>query len=90
MNNNKKLYTIYTRDICSFCDMAKGLMTRYGLSYDEYNIESHPHFKEELMKAAPGATTVPQIFVGEKLIGGYTDFVQYAEDCLGQYGEGSL
>ena len=78
----EKLYKIYTRDMCVYCDMAKSLMTNYGLEYTEYNLESYPHHREELKKLVPGATTVPQIFVGKKHIGGYDDLLVYSEECL--------
>ena len=78
----KGLYKIYTRDNCVYCEAAKVLMNKYGLHITEYNLESHPHNKDDLRKLVPGATTVPQIFVGKKHIGGYDAFKLYAEESL--------
>ena len=77
-----ELYRIYTRDMCGYCDMAKSLLTRYSLKYSEFNLEQHPYHRDELRKLVPEATTVPQIFVGKKHIGGYTELRQYVEDCI--------
>ena len=68
--------------MCVYCDMAKSLMDNYGLHVTEYNLEQHPHHRAELKKMVPQATTVPQIFVGKKHIGGYEEFKIYAEECL--------
>ena len=83
-----KLYKIFTRDLCWYCDKAKELLNSYGLPYSEYNIESHPHARQELLDLVPGAKTVPQVFVGKKLIGGYDQLRKYAEESLGGYGDG--
>ena len=78
----KGLYKIYTRDNCVYCEAAKVLMNKYGLHITEFNLESHPHHRDELKMLVPNATTVPQIFVGQKHIGGYDDFKLYAEESL--------
>ena len=41
------------------------------------------HKEDELKKLNPKAKTVPQIFVGDKLIGGYMEFMEYCESALG-------
>jgi len=79
---SKGLYKIYTRDNCVYCDAAKSLIANYGLHVTEYNLESHPHHRAELKELVPEATTVPQIFVGKRHIGGYDDFKVYAEESL--------
>ena len=79
----QRLYSIYTRDLCGYCDLVKDEMKKRELPFTEYNIESHPTFKEELKKLNPKARTVPQIFVGGRLIGGYSEFMEYCNDALG-------
>ena len=83
-----KLYRIFTRDLCWYCDKAKELINSYRLPYSEYNIESHPHARQELLDLVPDAKTVPQVFVGKKHIGGYDQLRKYAEESLGGYGDG--
>ena len=63
--------------------MAKEEMKKRKLPYTEYNVESYPAHKEELKKLNPKARTVPQIFVGKTLIGGYMEFIEYCENALG-------
>jgi glutaredoxin 3 len=63
---------IYTKNYCPYCDRAKNLLTAKHAVYEEINVEEKPGFYEELKKKT-GMMTVPQIFIGEKLIGGYTD-----------------
>ena len=57
------LYKIYTRDLCDFCVLAKRLLEKHNLPFEEYNLESHPHHRDELKEKIPDAKTVPQIFV---------------------------
>ncbi len=75
-------YKIYTRDLCDFCVLAKRLLEKHNLPFEEYNLESHPHHRDELKEKIPDAKTVPQIFVGEKHIGGYSDLTQYIEETI--------
>ena len=82
MTDKPELYRIYTIDLCGYCTMAKNLLDQYSIKYTEYNLESHPHHRDELLKEAPDARTVPQIFIGKKLIGGYDDLRTYVEECI--------
>lgn len=63
---------IYTKNYCPYCDRAKNLFTAKKATYEEINVEDKPGFYEELKKKT-GMMTVPQIFINDKLIGGYTD-----------------
>ena len=78
----RKLYSIYTQSACIYCDAAKDLLKEKQLPFTEYNIEDNPEYKKELLEMAPNAKTVPQIFVRDKLIGGYDDFKQYVEEAI--------
>tara|TARA_B100001093_G_C26858859_1_gene1028837 strand:- start:8713 stop:8943 length:231 start_codon:yes stop_codon:yes gene_type:complete len=64
---------IYTREGCSFCDMAKDLIKSNNHTYIEYNIGYHPHHKAELLERAASVRTLPQIFIDNKHIGGYKE-----------------
>ena len=63
---------IYTKNYCPYCDRAKNLFKAKKATYEEINVEDKPDFYDELKKKT-GMMTVPQIFIGDKLIGGYTD-----------------
>jgi glutaredoxin 3 len=63
---------IYTKDYCPYCKHAKRLLESKGVSFEERDLEDKPEEFAALMKKT-GLRTVPQIFVGEQLIGGYSD-----------------
>ncbi len=63
---------IYTKDYCPYCVKAKALLDDLGAQYEEIDITSTPEVINELVKKS-GMMTVPQIFVGEKCLGGSDD-----------------
>ncbi|MEX1198638.1 MAG: glutaredoxin domain-containing protein [Pseudohongiellaceae bacterium] len=64
--------TVYSRRICSFCNAAKQLLQNRGYEYHEVNLDEHPELMADIMRRS-GQRTVPQIFVGEKSVGGFTE-----------------
>ena len=72
---------IYSKPNCNWCVNAKELMNRLGLQYDEKILEQD-YTREELRKLVPEnlPLTVPQIFVYNKRVGGYEDFVDYCDN----------
>ena len=64
--------TVWSKDHCPFCEQAKGLLKIKGIEFEEKKI-GHGYTKEDLLEAVPNARTVPQIFIGEQLIGGFTE-----------------
>ena len=60
---------IYTGPLCSFCDFAKALLDRKGVSYKEIFIGDDTNKMEEMIKKTNGMRTVPQIFIDGKHIG---------------------
>jgi glutaredoxin 3 len=69
-NNNKAV--VWSKDACPYCVQAKQLLTSRGIEYEERNI-NHNWTREQLLEAVPGARTLPQIFLGEQHIGGFTE-----------------
>ena len=65
--------TVWSKDHCPFCDQAKALLKNKGIEFEERNITSGTWTKEQLLEAVPTARTVPQIFLDDKLIGGFTE-----------------
>lgn len=65
--------TIYTSMFCGFCHRAKQLLTAKGADYEEIDVLSEPDRREEMMRRAGGRHTVPQIFVGERHVGGFDE-----------------
>ena len=73
---------IYSRSTCPFCIQAKNLLQAKNFSYQEIDIEQNPEKREEMIKKANGKSSVPQIFVDDKLIGGCDDI--YALEDKGE------
>jgi glutaredoxin len=67
---------VWSKNQCPFCDQAKNLLKMKGIEYEERNV-STDWTKEQLLEAVPTARTVPQIFLDDKLIGGFTELKQY-------------
>jgi glutaredoxin len=63
---------VWSKDHCPFCDQAKNLLKMKGIEFEEKKI-GYGFTKEDLLEAVPTARTVPQIFLDEKLIGGFTE-----------------
>ena len=64
---------IYTADNCPYCTMAKKLLDSKSLSYSEINIANDSEKRKALMQKSGGQRTVPQIFINDQHIGGYSD-----------------
>ena len=74
--------TIYTKGWCPYCSAAKKLLDDKGVNFTEIDIEKKPEARAEMIQKAKGRSTVPQIFIGEKHVGGCDDL--YALDDRGQ------
>ena len=64
---------IYTKFGCGYCFRAKRLLESKGVEYVEHDITMGGPKRDEMLQRAPGARTVPQIFIGETHIGGSDD-----------------
>jgi glutaredoxin len=67
---------VWSKDACPFCDQAKNLLKLKGIEFEERNI-STDWTREQLLEAVPDARTVPQIFLDQQLIGGFTELRKY-------------
>ncbi|MEM6712657.1 MAG: glutaredoxin 3 [Pseudomonadota bacterium] len=65
--------TIYTRAMCGYCSRAKYLFEKKGVAFVEHDATMKPKVKAEMVAKSGGATTFPQIFIGEKHVGGCDD-----------------
>ena len=77
--------TVWTKDDCLYCSLAKKELHSRKYKIDERNITSL-WSKEDLLKVVPKARTVPQIFINDKYIGGYNELMQYIEETTSNYG----
>jgi glutaredoxin len=63
---------VWSKNGCPFCDQAKNLLKSKNIEFEERNIEKD-WSREQLIEAVPNARTLPQIFLDEQLVGGFTE-----------------
>jgi glutaredoxin len=63
---------VWSKYHCPFCDQAKALLKQKGIAFEEKKI-GDGYTREELLEAVPNARTVPQIFIDNELVGGFTE-----------------
>ncbi len=74
---------IYTRPFCSYCSRALSVLQKKGVAYTEIGDAAHDAVKKrDMMQKAGGRSTFPQIFIGEKHVGGCDEMM--ALDRSGQ------
>lgn len=77
----KPQVVMYTTSWCPYCSRARMLFASKGVEYTEIDVESVEGARDE-MRARTGRTSVPQIFVGDRHLGGFDD-----TNALDQKGE---
>lgn len=63
---------IYGNSTCAYCGAARMLLAKKGVTYEEINVAKDPDKRSE-MEQLSGRRSVPQIFVGDKHVGGFDD-----------------
>jgi glutaredoxin 3 len=63
---------VYTKRSCPFCVRAKHLLDRKGVRYEEIDVDGKDELRVWLAETT-GQKTVPQIFAGDRPLGGFTD-----------------
>jgi len=64
--------TLYVSDWCPYCQRARGLLAQKNVEFSEINVEDDAKLREEMI-ARSNRRTVPQIFIGDKHVGGCDD-----------------
>ncbi|WP_439106301.1 glutaredoxin 3 [Congregibacter sp.] len=64
--------TLYSTRFCPYCVAAKRLLDAKGVSYRDIPVDGDPELRQQMSQRA-GQRTVPQIWIGESHVGGYTD-----------------
>lgn len=72
---------VYSKSWCPYCQAAKALLARKGARFTEIDLTRDPDGQRAMTKRANGASTVPQIFIGGRHIGGSDDL--HALDAAG-------
>jgi len=73
--------TLYVSDWCPYCQRAKGLLSGKQVAFTEINVDDDSKFREEMI-ARSDRHTVPQVFIGDKHVGGCDDL--FALDRSGE------
>jgi glutaredoxin 3 len=68
-----KKIIVYTMHSCPYCESAKRLLKQKGLVFEEVLVEFSDEAKWARLEQQTGFKTMPQIFIGDQFIGGYTD-----------------
>lgn len=76
---NTPQIVIYTKSYCPYCVKAKRLFQGKGLDYTEIDVENNATLLQEMLSKSLGSKTVPQIFFGDKHIGGCDDLYALEE-----------
>jgi len=66
---------VWSKDYCPFCVQAKVLLESKGIEIEERDI-GQDWTREQMLEAVPDAKTVPQIFLDDEYIGGFTELKQ--------------
>jgi glutaredoxin 3 len=72
MMSDSPQIVMYSTTWCGYCQRARGLLARKGAAVHEIKVDEEPGQREVMMQKS-GRRTVPQIFIGERHIGGYDD-----------------
>lgn len=70
---------VWSKYHCPYCEQAKALLKMKGIQFEEKKI-GDGYTTEELLEAIPSARAVPQIFINEELIGGFSELKKYLEN----------
>lgn len=62
--------TLYTKPFCPYCARALSLLGKKGVQYEEIEAAWDSAKKKEMVQRSNGRTTFPQIFIGERHVGG--------------------
>ncbi len=73
---------LYVRSWCPWCHQARELLATKGIRQREIDIEKEPDRQAEMIERAAGRTTVPQVIIGGRHIGGFDDLA--ALDARGE------
>ena len=70
--------TVWSKNSCPFCVQAKALLESRGIEFEERNV-SADWTREQLLEAVPTARTLPQIFLDDNYIGGFTELRKHLQ-----------
>ena len=73
--NKTNSVEIYSTEFCPYCTRARMLLEKKGVTYTEFRVDQDIRLRRE-MEHRSQRTSVPQIFIGDKHIGGFDDLAE--------------
>jgi glutaredoxin 3 len=73
---------MYSTGWCAFCDRARALLERKGIAFREVKVDEDAAQRAAMLKRTGGRRTVPQVFIGDRHVGGFDEL--YALDKTGE------
>ena len=70
---------MYSTSSCPYCQMALRLLEKKGAEVEQIRVDLQPELRAEMTRIT-GRTTVPQIFIGDHHVGGYTELAELDMD----------
>ena len=70
-----KKVTVYTTNWCPYCRQAERFLTEKGVAFQNIDVTEDDELRAKLVELSGGRKTVPQIFIGDEPIGGYSDMM---------------
>jgi glutaredoxin 3 len=67
--------TVYTTEPCGYCRVAKALLAKRRVNYNEINLARDPEGRAELVRLT-GMMTFPQVVIDDRPLGGYQELVK--------------
>jgi len=64
---------MYSTAFCGYCVRARALLDRKGVNVNEIKVDENPADRHTMLQRSGGRRTVPQIFIGERHVGGYDE-----------------
>jgi glutaredoxin 3 len=74
--------TMYSTGWCPYCERARALLQRKGVACREVKVDEDPAQRDIMLQRSGGRRTVPQIFIGDRHVGGFDEL--YALDKAGE------
>jgi glutaredoxin 3 len=74
--------TMYSTGWCPYCDRARGLLQRKDVTFNEIKVDEDVASRDLMLQRTGGRRTVPQIFIGDRHVGGFDEL--YALDKAGE------
>jgi glutaredoxin 3 len=69
---------VWSKENCPYCLQAKALLESRGIEFEERNVNKD-WTREQLLEAVPNARTLPQIFLDDKLVGGFNELRRHLQ-----------